>query len=164
MRGRSVVVLLAVLAAVVLSSCGTGTFDAHYRVGVADGVTGVPVSMFDSTMGDTQDWAERTLGIASPAQPYEATITAVETRMVTDSGPSPTLSAGLYLPTLHTEGWYVVAFTPQDGVEQDVSATFVPWDPPGTPQPPLPLRVRATAEDSAWTVEISLPASVPATP
>ena len=133
MRGRSVVVLLAVLAAVVLSSCGTGTFDAHYRVGVADGVTGVPVSMFD-------------------------------TRMVTDSGPSPTLSAGLYLPTLHTEGWYVVAFTPQDGVEQDVSATFVPWDPPGTPQPPLPLRVRATAEDSAWTVEISLPASVPATP
>lgn len=157
------VALLAVLAAVVLSSCGTGTFDAHYRVGVAaGGAASVPVSMFDSTMGDTQDWAERTLGTASPGQPYEATITAVETRMVTDSGPSPKLSAGLYLPSLHTDGWYVVAFTPEDGVAQDVSATFVPWDPPATPQSPLPLRVLATAQDSAWTVEIALPALVPA--
>ena len=60
--------------------------------------------------------------------------------------------------------WPVSMTTATPSTVTDVSATFVPWDPPGTPQPPLPLRVRATAEDSAWTVEISLPASVPATP
>ncbi len=152
--------LLAVIAAVVLTACGTGTFDAHYQVGVPDdpAAAAVPVSMFDPMMGNTQDWAERTLGAASPGQPYEATITAVESRMVTDTGPSPELSAGLYLPALRTDGWYSVAFTPEEGVEQEVFATFVPWDPPGTPRAPVRLRVVSTPDGSAWNVSIVLPA------
>jgi len=153
-------VLLAVFAAVVLAACGTGTFDAHYQVSVADDSTAaVPVSMFDPMMGNTQDWAERTLGTASPGKPYEATITAVESRMLTDTGPSPELSAGLYLPSLRTDGWYSVSFTPEDGVDQQVSAKFVPWDPPGTPQAPVQLRVGSTTDGDAWNVSIVLPAT-----
>jgi hypothetical protein len=113
-------------------------------------------------MGDTQDWAEKSLGIASPARPYEATITAVETRMALDSGPSQEVEAGLYLPDVNPDGWYRVAFQPVDGAQQQIQALFVPWEAPGTPAPPIDLKIQPVAADSAWLVELTvLPADAP---
>lgn len=156
-RARKPLLVMAVVLA--LAGCGTGTFDSTYRVSVEDpaGAQGaVAVSMFDPSMGDTQEWAEKSLGTASPGRPYEATITAVESRLLLDGGPSQAVEAGLYLPELNPNGWYRVAFEPVDGAHQQVQAMFVPWEVPGTPAPAIDLRILPESDDSAWIVDLTV--------
>ncbi len=163
---------LGALAAVLtLAGCGTATFDNEFAVTVADpsgrlGTDQVQVSVFDNTMGDTQDWAEKDLGIAAPGAPYRASVFATATKMIGDSSPPTDVRAGLYLPQFDDTGYYAIQLQPVAGETVTVAAPYVTydysWETSGKKRPtkdPLPLTITAGQGDKGWqlAVEVQIP-------
>lgn len=158
MLRRTVAGLLALLPSLGLAGCGTAAYTSTFRVTVDDpaGVLGsgsVRVSIFNVAQGDTRDWAEKTLGNASPAQPYTARVSTVESRIAFDGGPPDQVRAGLYLPDYRKLGWYSLDLKPKNGIEQRVEAPFVAWDgygPQAKGVPPLTVTIRAKSSGDSW--------------
>lgn len=164
MRRRLLAALLALLPVGAVAGCGTAAFESRLAVTVDGGgdVLGsdvVRVSVFDTDGGSTRDWAERSLGTASPGVPYTATVTTVETRMVGSGGPASRVKAGLYLPDYRELGWYSLDLQPVEGTTSTVPAPFVAWDgygPQAAGVPALPMEVTATARGDVWELAVSV--------
>ena len=164
MLRRTLAGLLALLPSLGLAGCGTGAYTSTFRVTIDDpaGVLGADaarVGVFNVAQGDTRDWAERTLGSASPDQPYIATISTVESRMAFDGGPPEQVRAGLYLPGYRKLGWYSLDLEPKDGAEQRVEAPFVGWDgygPQAKGVPPLTVTIGAKSSGDSWELTLTV--------
>lgn len=163
MRARMIGGVVALLSALALGGCGTAALSSSIQVTVDDPAGALPpgpvrVAVFDPALGDTRDWATRSLGTASAESPYTGTVTSTETRVALDRGPAKRVRAGLFLPDYRGLGWYALELEPRDGVEQEVSAPLVAWDGYG-PQtrgaPPLTVRVRSRADGDTWRLDVT---------
>lgn len=163
---------LALATAVIASACGTMLFEHRVDVSVRD-ASGhlldrpVDVSIFDDTMGSSDEWARKTAGPSTAAAAYVGRITSTATRTIFDSSLPESLRAGLAIPEYSTVGYFALQLQPQPGAEQTIELPFVLYDRdarPDPPVPPLPARVTATAMEKGWLVRlaVTLPAVVAA--
>jgi hypothetical protein len=161
MRSR---LILLVLASVLLASCGTGVFVHRFEIAVSDpsGRLGPPpyeMSLFDFRMGQSEEWARKTMGVSAPGAPFVGEYKSVETKMIFDSSPAKQVSVALWFPAYEKAGYFGFVLEPVDGAEQQTTLTFVPWNAPypeGAKVVPIPARVRSEARDGAWVLRIVL--------
>jgi hypothetical protein len=154
--------LLLLLLPLSLLGCGTRVFTHTVTITLddPDSRLGPPpheVSLFDAVMGQSEEWARRTIGRTAPDAPFTTTITTTDTVMVGESGPKPRIGGGLYLPALERQGYFAVSLTAEDGATQEVQAPFVPFFgfPADQPRPsPLAVRATATAGDDGWRLAL----------
>ncbi|MEZ5114955.1 MAG: ankyrin repeat domain-containing protein [Candidatus Nanopelagicales bacterium] len=156
------------LVVMVLPGCGTVAFQNRFTVLVDDPAGRLPagpvtVSVFDPLMGDTRDWAAQFAGPTTPAAPYTRTVSSTGSRMFFDRGPQQDVSVGLAVPTYNDFGYYALTLRPVREGTTEVSAPFVPYDTytPDEARGPLPVRVDARADGSAW--DLTLTPTIPAT-
>ena len=161
---------LCLLALLLASACGTAVFEHQIDVTVSDpsgrlGAGRAEVSVFDKQMGQSSEWARRTMGTARAGAPYAGRVSSTGAKMIFDSSLPERLEAGLALPSYESRGYFVLSFAPQPGTEQQVSAPFVPWGAyfaEGSAVAPLPLKARCEKGEKGW--KIALTVEVPAGP
>ena len=168
----SVRVLIAAALALGASACGAMVFEHRVDVSVRDGSghlldRPVEVSIFDTTMGSSDEWARKTAGPSTAAAAYVGRVTEVATRTIFDRSLPASISAGLAIPEYSTVGYFALRLEPQPGAEQTIELPFFLYNPdvrPDAPVPPLPARVSATAMDKGWLIRlaVTLPAAVAA--
>ncbi len=147
--------LIAVILGLgLLSGCGMKSFSDSYAVRVD---TPQQVSIFDPRMGDTRDWAEETMGPASPSQPYTTEVSNLSTKMFYDSSPPVSIRVGLYLPSVTETGYYAIGIEPVVAGTLTYDATFVPWysETPVDPLPPLPISMEIAAGPNGWVINMT---------
>lgn len=145
-----------------LGACGTGVFTLQFTVSLNDpvGLAGAPptrVSVFDPLMGDTSDWAGKSMGTTAPGAPYVGSFQTTDTKMVFDSSPPNEVEAGLYLPSYNAKGYFRFRFSPIAGQQQQVKPGFAPWSdnyPQGKSVVAPILRILSTPTDKGWSFEV----------
>ena len=151
-------------AVLLLSGCGTGVFTHRFEIAIADpsGRLGAPpleISLFDWTMGASEEWARKTIGTAAPGSPFKGTYESVETKMMFDSSPAKRVAVALWLPAYEKAGYFAFVLEPIADAEQQVTLPFAPWAdfyPEGSKVVPIPARVRSEARDGAWLFHVTL--------
>lgn len=143
-----------VLAVALLSGCGMKNFSNSFTVEV-----GKPqqVGVFDSEMGQSAEWAQRTMGPAGPGAPYTVQIADTDSKMAFDMSPPSSIQVGLYLPAMTEEGYYSVTINDVTSGTVDFEAPFIPWfsESPVEPRPPLPMDLEIAAGDRGWVVTMT---------
>lgn len=166
---KALVAALAVVPMLVLIGCGTATFDNAFLITVADpshrlGAVDAPVevSVFDPQMGSSREWAGKTMGTATPDQPYAGTVPTTDTKFFFDHSPPAQVAVGVAIPGYADNGWFSLRFSPADGKTQDVVSGFVPYAeqyPEGNKVVPLLMTITSVAGDEGWasTVVVHIP-------
>ena len=156
--------LLLPLLPLALSACGTGVFPVRFEVSIEDpastiGAPPTAVSVFDPTMGDTRDWAQKFMGQAAPGKPYVTTFQTTATKMVFDSGPPTEVSAGVAIPPYTDRGYFRFAIRPVAGQRETIKPGFIPYlefDPTGRNIAAPTLMVLPTEADKGWNLQITV--------
>jgi len=164
--------LCIAFAQLLLSGCGTGVFTHRFEIAVSDpsgrlGAAPFEISLFDRTMGASEEWARKTMGTVAPAAPFMGEYQSVETKLMLDSSPAQRVVVSLWLPAYEKAGYFIFSLEPADGAEQQMTLPFAPWAdsyPEGGKVAPIPARVRSEARDSAWVFHVTLDIPPPAQP
>jgi hypothetical protein len=155
----------AIVWSMLLAACGTAVFDHVVEVQVSDpsgrlGAGPIEVSVFDKQMGQSAEWARRTMGVARPGAPYVGRVSSTAAKMIYDHSPPAQLEVGLALPAYESRGYFLLSLPPSTDQEHKASAPFIPYGAyfadPGSPAPPLPLRVRTTAARKGWRLHVTV--------
>ncbi len=147
--------MVGLVAAVLLAGCGTATFSNAVAVLVPQDQQ---VSVFDPVMGNSAEWAQKTMGQAAPGSPYTTNVPATDTKFIGDDSPPSSLSLGIYLPDRTDAGYYALSMpTATQGTSQ-MSLPFVAWysEQPVDPQPALPATVEMKPGPNGWLVNITV--------
>lgn len=159
----------ATVMAVALTGCGTSLITNNFSLSVVEpsgrAPESVQVSIFDSAMGQSAEWAAKSIGTATPNSPYTTSFTSTATKFAGDNSPSKRIVAGIALPQIVPQGYFALTITPVDGATTTINAPFIGYydnnaTKDGTPEP-LPLEVTSNASDQTWTLTIK--ATVPGT-
>jgi hypothetical protein len=151
--------------------CGTAVYTHQIEVTIQDPsgrlVAGpVDVSIFDKYMGYSEEWARRTMAAATASAPYVGTVNTMPVKWFWDSTLPPNVIAGLVVPAIEKNGYFVVDINLVHGVAQSASAPFAPWGaffPDSTSTvPPLPVRYQGERGDKGWRIRLTV--DVPAKP
>lgn len=158
-----IAVAVASFALCCLAACGTKSVANVVTVSVDRGTGAVPagplrVAVFDTTMGQSSDYAQESAGITTETQPYRTEVNVTVTKMIFDGSPAERLDLGLYLPAVAPKGYFAVSVVPGAGGTQTVKAPFVgdydySAETDGAVQP-LPVVITATADGDAWQVAL----------
>ena len=168
--GLALVTVLTLVSALLLSSCGTALVENRFSVSIDDphdqfGGAPVAVSIFDTTMGNSAEWAEKTMGVATPDAPYTTSFSSTTAKVLGDTSPSERVNAGLALPELQDKGYFGIGLQPVDGQTQEIQAPFVgyyDYNPSKDgPVDPLTVTVTSRAGDLSWDFQIQV--QIPAT-
>lgn len=138
-----------------LSGCGTASFSNAFAVRVD---SPQQVSIFDSMMGESAEWAGKTMGQATPTAPYTTEVSALDTKMIFDSSLPRSVRVGLYLPSVTETGYYAVDLPTVAPGTVSLSAPFVAWYSP-TPVDPLPaqpMTLEIAQGPNGWVINITL--------
>jgi hypothetical protein len=153
--------LLTVVAlSIALSGCGTAVYDHKIEVTINDpsnrlGPPPLEVSVFDHTMGYSEEWARKTIGRASPGAPYAGAVSDTATKTAFDSSLPANMGAGLFLPALTKEGAFILELHPVEGPEQTATLPFRPFLS-ADKVVPLPARFTSRASDKGWTIKLTV--------
>jgi hypothetical protein len=155
--------LAALLGALGLVGCGTAAYSTTLSVTVADpaGILGggpIRISIFDPRLGDTRDWADRTLTEIAAGEAASGSVSSVETRLGGGGNPAKEVRAGIYLPGYREFGWYELSLSPKAG-EQQIQARFIAWDgyaPQAIGVEPLAALVTARADGKSWRLAVTI--------
>lgn len=146
--------LAVVLAVALLSGCGMKNFSNSFTVRVDEPQQ---VGVFDSEMGQSAEWAARTMGPAAPGDPYTVQIVDTDSKMAFDASPPSSIQVGLYLPGVTETGYYSVIINDVTPGTSRFEAPFIPWysETPVEPRPTLPLTLEIAAGDTGWVVTMT---------
>ena len=156
--------VLCAVSSLLLTGCGTGPFTHRFEIAIADpsgrlGAPPVEISLFDRTMGASEEWARRTAGTVAPGAPFIGTYESVETKMIFDTTPAARVAVALWLPAYEKAGSFNFVLEPIAGTEQQVTLPFAPWAdvyPGGSKVVPIPARVRSEVSEGAWLFHVTL--------
>ncbi len=152
-------IIAIVLGLGLFAGCGTGSFSNAVSVAVT---TPQQVSVFDPQVGDSAEWAEKTMGQAAPGAPYTTEVPALATKFFFDSSPPPSLNLGVYLPSVTEDGWFAINLPAVVPGTRQLDAPFVKWySATPTSQTPSsqPMEMEITAGPNGWVVNIQLTGS-----
>ena len=155
-------VLFLLVSCVTMVACGTAVYDHRIEIAIQDpsgrlGPPPIAVSVFDKTMGSSEDWANRWMGGTGPGGLYIGEVGATGTKMFYDRTPSARVDAGIALPSYEKEGFFVLDVNPVEGVEQTTALAFVPYGVPSKSAAsivPLSARFRSEALSKGWLIHL----------
>lgn len=138
-----------------LSGCGTKSFSDAFAVAVD---RPQQVSIFDSQMGQSAEWAGKTMGRAAPGEPYTTEVSNLATKMIFDDSPPPSIQVGLYLPDVTQTGYYAISLPQVSAGSTTYDAPFVAWysENPVEQLQPLPLGLDITVGPNGWIVNVTV--------
>lgn len=153
----------ATLSTVVLTSgCGNVLVDNQFSAMISDPAHRLPaqieISIFDSSMGQSAEWAEQSMGTAGPGQPYITSFETSATKFAGDSAPQRQVAAGIYIPQFQAKGYFQLQFAPADGQTEQLTAPFTGYYDYSAgvdgPVKPLALTVTSNAIDLGWRLSV----------
>ena len=161
---RPPILLLIITATITHVACGTVVYDHRIDVAIQDpsgrlGPSPIPVSVFDRTMGSSDEWAQRWIGSTAPGAVYAGKVSATATKMFYDSAPPARVETGIALPSYTKEGYFALDVNPVEGSEQTTLLPFVPYGVPSESARsivPLPARFRSEFSDKGWLIHLSV--------
>lgn len=147
--------LAVCVAALLMAGCGTKSFTNSVAVVVS---TPEQVSVFDSQMGESAQWASQWLGQAAPGQPYTREVSALDTKFVGDGSPPSSVRLGVYLPDRTQLGYYSLVFNDAVAGTSSQVLPFVAWYSPDpvAQQAGLPAEVELAPGPNGWLVNITV--------
>jgi hypothetical protein len=155
----------AAAMSIALAGCGTGVYRHQIEVAVNDpskrlGAAPAEVAVFEHHQsGITEDWARRTIGKATPGAPYTGESSATDVKMVYDMSPPASVRAGVFVPGVEPDGYFILNINPVEGLEQ---ATTLPYysfyAPRASDDKILPLAARFTGRSArkGWTIKLTV--------
>lgn len=160
--------MLPLLLFVALTGCGTGVYNHKIDVTINDpakrlGPAPIEMSVFDKN-GYSEDWARRTIGTTEPGKPYNGKAWGTDTKMFYDRTPSATVDAGVFVPSLESNGYFVLQIRPVSGTEQTTLLNYASFGVMTAEEDtiaPLPARFSSEAASKGWTIHliVDVPAS-----
>ncbi|HEV8578388.1 MAG TPA: hypothetical protein VGX68_04840 [Thermoanaerobaculia bacterium] len=154
---------LAAAAGLLVLGCGTAVYRHHVIVDVDDpagrlGSPPVAVSVFDHQMGYSADWAQRSMGSASPGRPYSTSLSTTGTATIASSSLPQRVSLSIAVPGLSEEGYFLFEAELPAEQERRGTASFVRYGSyfPDAGAPSLQIRYRSTAEPQGWRIDVTL--------
>lgn len=141
------------------TGCGTVVQAENYSATIAGATQPQQISIFDSSMGQSAEWAAKTLGTATSTAAYTATIHSTATKIVGDNSPPDQVEAGIALPQRTHNGYYALSVSPHDGQTTIVTAPFVAYylqPDHSTPAGPLSVRVIAHQNGPNWKLDLEV--------
>jgi hypothetical protein len=162
--------LFAATAALLIVGCGTSVFDHTVRVLCVNPPAHCGSSLRVLAFTPTQDysadaqWAGGRTSLTAPNAPYVATVSATDVKWMWDFSPSQSVSIGLFIPCVRSDGWWVIDVVPQRGVAVAGSARFCPWGTltPASDAPVLPIStLGVVTKGRAWdlTIRVRMPSA-----
>ncbi|MCC7044937.1 MAG: hypothetical protein IT183_13820 [Acidobacteria bacterium] len=157
--------LLLLACLVTSTACGTVVFVHTIEVRVSDpsgrlGSAPVEVSVFDNQMGQSAEWARRTMGTAGPDTPHVGQVSSTTARMIFDNSLPERVTISLAVPAYEPGGYFVLQLAPPVSEERVVAAPFVPYGASfaegGSGVMPLPLRVLSEKDETGWRVRVTI--------
>lgn len=139
-----------------MAGCGTSTFTNSFSVAVEKTQD---VSVFDSSMGESAEWAQRTMGVAGPGRPYTTQMAVTDTKMIFDGSPPSSLRVGLYLPSVTTNGYFSVDLPDPAPGTLVLRAPFVAWfsaEPAESGTEDVPVALVVAEGPAGWVVNMTL--------
>lgn len=153
---------VAVCATVAVAACGTASFEHRFEVVLNDPSSrlgaGPEVSIFDYKMGRSEEWARRTIGVATASKPYSGAVGDQAVQWGWDWHLPPDVEAGLAIPALEKNGYFVVNLA-APGAAQATTLAFVPYSsdyPEGLQVKPLAARYQADPADKGWRITLTV--------
>jgi hypothetical protein len=152
--------LATLLLSTIVAGCGTGVYHHKIEVSLNDptkrlGDGPIEVSIFDSLMGYSDEWARRTIGTTSAGSPYVGTWSDTDTKMVYDRTPPQSIQAGLALPALQKDGFFVLLLKP--GSEQEKAMPYKSYGVSTREEDqiqPLTAKFTSTPSSKGWTIRM----------
>ena len=146
---------MVLLGVGLLTGCGMKSFSDSFAVVVDEPQR---VSVFDSRMGQSAEWAAKTMGQAAPGRPYVTEVANLEAKMFFDGSPPASIQIGLFLPDLADDGYYAITLNEVTAGTMDYEAVFVPWysETPVDPRPAMSLVLDIAAGANGWIVNVTL--------
>lgn len=152
------------LAAMLSTACGTAVYHHQFEVTINDpagrlGSDPIDVSVFDKVSGYSEEWARRTMGVASALTPYVATVFATAAKMAWDSSLPPRVVAGLTVPAIEKNGYFVIDVNVVRGTAEAAALPFAPWGayfPEGNQVASLPVRYQGEPGDKGWRIKLTV--------
>ena len=156
--------MVLVLFALVSTACGTAVYEHRFEVAVNDpqnrlGPPPVDVSIFDSSMGRSEEWARKTIGRSSPGQPYIGQTSSTAAKMVYDSSLPASVTAGLFLPGLEKAGFFMLSVATADGPERATTLKYASFNVPTAEEDkiqPLTARFSSVPAKKGWTIRLTV--------
>ena len=151
------------LAGFALIACGNAVFNHTVDVVVSDpthklGSEPLEVSVFDSRMGSTSDWARKFMGLTSDSAPYRTPYTSMKVVTIFDPPRPDELELALALPKFESRGFFWVKLRPgaaRTGTERAGFAPYHEFDRID-PVPRLDVQYTATPEPKGWHLVLRL--------
>jgi hypothetical protein len=157
--------LLLLTCLLTSAACGTVVFVHTIEVRVSDpsgrlGSAPVEVSVFDNQMGQSAEWAQRTMGTTRPDAPYVGRVSSTTAKMIFDHSLPERITISLAVPVYEPDGYFVLELAPPTSEERVVAAPFVPYGASfaegGSGVMPLRLRVRSEKDEAGWSVRVTI--------
>lgn len=161
-RGCVAAVGLSALA-LTTASCGTALINNEFSATVVDPSRRLPagpveISIFDSSMGQSDEWARKSMGTTSPGNPYTTSFKTTTTKFIGDNGPSQQVTAGVAIPAYQAKGFFQFQLTPADGQTVTLQAPFIGYYDYNAatdgPVKPLPMTITAKSGDLSWQLSV----------
>jgi hypothetical protein len=152
------------VAALLSIGCGTAVYDHQFEVVINDptgrlGSGPVDISIFDKVMGYSEEWARRTMGVATATKPYVGTVGDTATKWAWDSSLPPSVVAGLAVPAVEKNGYFVVDISPVRGTAKTAALAFAPYGsyfPEGNTVAPLAVRYEGEPAGKGWRIRLTV--------
>jgi hypothetical protein len=165
--------LLVAFTITVFAGCGTAVFHHKIEVVVVDpakkmGSEPIEMAIFNHSWTVTEEWVRQFAGKTTSAKRYVGETSSTDMKFM-DFSPPKDLDAGVFLPSLRPEGYYILKVQPVSGTEQKTELkweSFFARTKEDDAVPPLPAHYKSQASRKGWIVELTLdvPADYPKKP
>ncbi len=165
--------LLVAFTITVFAGCGTAVFHHKIDVRVDDptkkmGNEPIEMAIFNQSWTVDEAWVRQFAGKMAAGKPYIGETSATEMKFF-DFSPPKDLDAGLFLPSLRADGYYILKVKPVSGTDQQTELkweSFFVRTKEDDAVPPLPAHYRSEASRKGWIVQLTLdvPADYPKKP
>lgn len=154
---------VAITLCLALTSCGNVLTSNNFSfTAVSPSGQAVPkirVSIFDSAMGSSAEWADQSMGTATSSAPYQTSFETSSTKMIGDGSSGATVRAGIALPDVAPKGYFALSLLPVDGQTATLDAPFIGYYGYNVttdgPVAPLKLTVVSTEGSRPWQLAIT---------
>lgn len=116
------------------------------------------VSIFDHSMGYSREWAERAIGVSTPAQPYSGKVSSTATVTLLNHPLPPRLDIAFELPEVSADGYYLMSVDLPAESGRDGKAAFVHFDEyfPEANAPTLSVKYVSSPLNKGWRVRLDV--------